>query len=110
LSKPKKLKGQVAALIIQTASQSCDAEGLTGGSADKKVNWPILIGSNRGEVAMKRRFGIVVRQHGAGERLNLAKESGLPAKRMPSNGRSLDARTDGTVNHAASLHRSSDRM
>jgi hypothetical protein len=78
LSKPKKLKGQVATVISQPASKSCNAERLARGSSDKKVNCPILICSNGGEVAMQRRLGIVVGQNGAREWLNLAEESWLP--------------------------------
>jgi hypothetical protein len=38
LSKPKKLKGEVATIIIQSSSESRNAEGLARGSSDKKVN------------------------------------------------------------------------
>jgi hypothetical protein len=81
----------LTALVIHSASKAGDAEALAGRSSDKKVNWAILIGSDRGEIAMQRRVGVMVCQDGAGERLNLAEGGGRPSERMPGTGRGLDA-------------------
>ena len=43
----------------------------------------------------------MVRQHGAGERLNLGQEGGFPAQRMPGAGRRLNAAAYRSVDHAA---------
>jgi hypothetical protein len=94
VSKPKIFEGQVATVIIQPASKSSDRERLAGGSSDKKVNWAIFIASDRGEIPVQGHIGIVVFQNGAGERLDLAERSGFPAKRVPSDGRGLDAGAD----------------
>jgi hypothetical protein len=37
-SKSKKLKGQVATVVIQSTSESGDGEGLTGGSAHENID------------------------------------------------------------------------
>jgi hypothetical protein len=61
VSKPKKLKDQVATVVIQSASQAGDAERLAGGSSDKKVNCCILICSYGGEIAVQWHAWIVMR-------------------------------------------------
>jgi hypothetical protein len=103
ISKPEKLERQVATVVSQSASKAGDAERLAGGASDKKVNWPIFVGSDRGEVAVKRNIGVMVRQHSARECLDLGEEGGLPSERMPGGGCGFDAGTDGAVPHAA-LH------
>ena len=79
MSKAAKLKGEVTTVIIQAASEACNAEGLAGSASDQKVNWLIFILRYGGEVAVQRHIGIVVRQHGARKRLNLAEKRWLPA-------------------------------
>jgi hypothetical protein len=100
VSQPKIFEGQVTAVIIQASSEARDAEGLAGGSSDQKVNWVILASLNGGEVAVKRNVGIVVRQHGAREGLDLAESHRTPAKRRPRNCRGLDAATHAQVSHS----------
>jgi hypothetical protein len=99
LSKFKKLKGEVATVVAQSASKSCNAEGLAWGSSDKKVNWSILISPYCGKITVARHVGIVMRQHGARKCLNLREECGLPAHMVPSGGGGLNAAADGSVPH-----------
>jgi hypothetical protein len=54
VSQPKILEGQVATVVAQSSAQSCDGEGLAGGSADQKVDWRVHAFADRREVAMKR--------------------------------------------------------
>jgi hypothetical protein len=110
ISKPKVFERQVAAVVSQSASKAGDAERLAGGSSDKKVNWPILIGSNGGEVAVKRGVRVMVLQHGARERFDFAERGSAPAKRMPRNRSGLDAGTDGEIPHPALRMSSSDMI
>ena len=100
VSQPKIFKRQVATVIAQAASEAGDGEGLARCSADQKVNWGVVPGFNRGEVAMQGNLGIVMLQDGARKRLDLGKERRAPSERMPSRRRRLDAGTDGAVNHA----------
>jgi hypothetical protein len=51
LSQREELKREVAARIVQSEALSRDAEGLAGGSANKKVNWSDMVGLDLGEVA-----------------------------------------------------------
>jgi hypothetical protein len=91
ISKPEVFEGQVATLVSQSASKAGDREGLAGRSSDKKVNWAILIGSDRGEIAVTGRVRIMVLEQGARERLDLAIRSGFPSERMPGDGCGLNA-------------------
>jgi hypothetical protein len=83
ISKAEVFKREVATLSCQSLSEAGDAEVLAGGASDKKVNWPIFVALDGGEVAVERRIGIVVRQHGARRGLDLAVGSRLPAERAP---------------------------
>ena len=83
LSQSKKFKREVAALSSHTRSESCDTEVLTGGSTDKKVNWPGLVCLDFREVAKVPRFWIVVSQHRARKLVNLGERHGLPSHRSP---------------------------
>jgi len=42
-SKLDESEGQVATRVSQSASESCDREGLAWGASDQKVNWAVLI-------------------------------------------------------------------
>jgi hypothetical protein len=91
LSKSAKLKGEVTTVVVQTASQSCDAKGLAGCAADEEVDLSIFVFLNGCEVAVQRHVWVSVFKHGARELLNLGKECGLPAHVMPRGSRSLNA-------------------
>lgn len=99
VSQPKIFERQVTAVVIQAAAAAGEAEGLAGGSADKKVNWPIVVGSNRREIAVARHVGIMVCQNGAGERLDFAERGRRPSERMPGDGCGFNARADGEIPH-----------
>jgi hypothetical protein len=99
LSQSAKLERKVTTVVVQTASQSCDAEGLAGCSADEEVDISILVFLNRCEVAVQRHVGIVVLKHSTGELFNLRKERSLPAHVMPSRSGGLDAAADRSVAH-----------
>ena len=53
-SQRQKFKREVAARIVQSEALSRDAEGLAGGSANKKVNWSDMVGLDFREVAKER--------------------------------------------------------
>lgn len=71
IKKSKKLERERTARSIHACSESGDAEILAGRSADKKVNCSIFVSANRGEIAVQRHVGVVVREHGARERFDL---------------------------------------
>jgi len=71
LSKSAKLKGEVTTFIIQSPSETGNAEGLAGGSANEEVDLAILVLLNGCEVAMQWDFRVVVFKHRARESLNL---------------------------------------
>jgi hypothetical protein len=100
-SQPKIFEGQVATVVRQSASEAGNAEGLAGRAADKKVNCVILPCFDRREIAVQRDVGVVVREHGAWEGIDLRQERRAPAKRMPSYASGLDAGADGAVFHTA---------
>jgi hypothetical protein len=91
LSKSAKLEGEVTTVVVQTASQSRDAEGLTGCAADEEVDLSIFVFLNGCEVAVQWHVGVSVLKHGARELLNLGKECSLPAHVMPCGSRGLNA-------------------
>jgi len=91
LSKSAKFERKVTTVVVQTASQSRDAEGLAGCAADEEVDVSIFVFLNGGEVAVQRHVGIVVLKHGARELLNLGKECRLPTHVMPRGGGGFDA-------------------
>jgi hypothetical protein len=71
LSQAKILEGQVTAPVCQSASKSCNREGLTGGASDKNVNcivYPVL---DRGEIAVQWHGRIMVFEHGPRKFLDL---------------------------------------
>jgi hypothetical protein len=79
LSKSAKLKGEVTTLVIQTASESGNAKGLAGCSANEEVDFSILVLRDGCEVAVQGYVGVMVFQHRARKRLDLAKKSRFPA-------------------------------
>jgi hypothetical protein len=91
LSKSAKFERKVTTVVFQAASQSCDAEGLAGCSADEEVDFSIFVFLNRCEVAVQWHVGIVVLKNGAGELFNLRKEGSLPTHVVPCGGGGLDA-------------------
>ena len=101
VSKSHELKGQVATVVVQSASEASNAEGLAGGASNEKVDLAILVPFDGGEVAVQRHAGIVVFEHGARERLDLGEGGGRPAERMPCKGCGFDAGADRDVSHLA---------
>jgi hypothetical protein len=99
LSKSAKLEGEVTTLVIQSASETGDAERLAGCAADEEVDFAILIFLNSREIAMQRDFRVVVFKDGAWKRLNLREERRLPAHVMPSGGGGLDAAAYRPISH-----------
>jgi hypothetical protein len=91
LSKSAKLKRKVTTVVVQTASQSCDAEGLAGCAADEEVDLSIFVFLNGCEVAVQWHVWVSVFKHGAWELFNLGKECGLPAHVVPRGGSGLNA-------------------
>jgi hypothetical protein len=107
ISKPEKLERQVATVVSQSASKAGDAERLAGGSSDKKVNWPIFVGSDRREVAVQRDLRIVMLEDGSRERFDLAESSSFPTEGMPCNRGGFYSRADAEIPHPTSPGRPS---
>lgn len=118
LSQREELKREVAARIVQAEALSCDAEGLAGGSANKKVNWSDMVGLDLCEVAEKggevlaglpavvifdRHGAEAVLQDGARELVDLAHAGAFPAQGLPCHARRFDpaAHTEVAEGHAA---------
>jgi hypothetical protein len=91
VSQPKIFEGQVATVVVQSAAETRDAERLTRCSSDQKVDWLVLAGLDRSEVAMKRGLRLVVGKDGAGEGLDLGDEGSAPAERLPCDRGGLNA-------------------
>ena len=102
MSKSAKLKGEVTTVVIQSTSETGNAEGLAGGSADEKVDFSILVFLNGGEVAVQRNFRITVLKDCAWERLNLREKRRLPTHVMPSGGGGFDAAAYRPISHVCS--------
>jgi hypothetical protein len=80
-------EGELASGIVESPAESCDAEGLAGGSSDQKVNCS-GVESPRfvlGDVAIVRHSWEPMREHAARERVDLAEADGSPAERLPRN-------------------------
>jgi hypothetical protein len=105
LSQPKILERQVAAVVVQPAAESGDAEGLAGGASDKESNRPILACADRREVAMKRNPRVSVLKDRPRERVDLGIEGRLEAVRGPRHRRGLDAAADAAETDHASPFR-----
>ena len=99
MSKSAKLKGEVTTVVVQTASQSGDAEGLTGCAPDEEVDLSIFVFLNGCEVAVQWHVRVAMLKHGARELLNLRKECSLPAHVMPCGGGGLNAAANRSVSH-----------
>ena len=102
-SKETKFERQVTTLVIHTFSESGDAERLAGSSADENIDSCILPRFDSGEIAVQWHARIMMLENGTRELVDLGKERGFPAERMPRNRCSLDAATYGPVNHASSF-------
>jgi hypothetical protein len=72
LSQTNKLKCEVAPLVGKSLAKSSDAEGLAGGSANKKLNWFIISFSYSGKIPMQGNIRKVIFKRGARERLDVA--------------------------------------
>jgi hypothetical protein len=90
------LQREIAAIIVESASQTGDGEGLAGGSSDKDVDgnrpsWVRLVSEDLREVAMIRHSGEAVVQNSGRKGVNLGEPRRLPAERVPSHRRRLYA-------------------
>ena len=82
MSQSAKLEGKVTTVVVQTASQSGNAEGLAGCAPNEEVDLSIFIFLNSREVAVQWHVWVSVFKHGARELFNLGKE--LPKDFPPS--------------------------
>ncbi|MNN78303.1 hypothetical protein D3C81_1948470 [compost metagenome] len=93
--------GEGAAGIGEAFAHAGHAECLAGRAADQHLGRLDLAGQNHGcqagHVAVVRRLGVVVGQHGAWERLDFGVPVGTPAQRVPCCGRSFNAAADASV-------------
>jgi hypothetical protein len=96
IGKEYELKGKVSPVIGQGLPVSGHAERLAWSATAEhvRVHYPRLI-LQQGEVAMARRVGVVVLQHGAGERFDLGERQRLPAQRLKGYAGGFDAGADG---------------
>jgi len=92
-------KGELTAIVIKSASESGDREGLAWSSSDEDVKWVVdiyilieIVSKRVTHVADVRNIGIVVGKNCARELLDLCKRDRDEAERMPSNCRRLDPR------------------
>jgi hypothetical protein len=95
--------GEGAAGVGQAFAHAGHAEGLAGRATDQHL-WRLDLagqhhGCQAGHVAVIRRIGVVVSQHGAGEWLNLGVPGRLPPDRLPGDGRSFNAAADTSVGY-----------
>jgi hypothetical protein len=95
LSDCKVGKHEAAPWVSEALSQSGDAEGLAGSSADKKVNCSKIPLLKFGHVPKVGNVRIVMFQHGRRERLDVTKGNGLPFQAVPSDRRRFDAGANG---------------
>ena len=104
----KKDEGQVTTRVSHSLSESCHAEGLTGGSATKKVNCAgcffeaVMLGYF-GHVSEVRDIGIMVFQDSRRESVYFRKPDRFPSERMPCHRRGFDSAAYGRVSHLAYL-------
>jgi hypothetical protein len=90
-------------MVGKTLSESCDGEGLAGGSADEDVDALRRVVDELGEVTMVGHLRVVMREDRAGERFDFSEPRRRPAEWVPSRGGGLDAGADGAVLHEATL-------
>lgn len=76
-------KHEVATRVIQSLSESGDAEGLAGSSSAEKIDLCIRPVLELCHVPVVLHIGVVVRKHGTGEWLNLRECRCFPAERRP---------------------------
>ncbi len=100
------LKSEVAPVIGQGLPVARHAEGLARCATAQQVSvhYPRLI-LQRSEIAVARRVRVVVLQHSAGERFDLAEGQWPPAKRLKSHRSGLNAGTDREVFHWSAVQR-----
>jgi hypothetical protein len=91
VSQPKIFEGQVTTVIVQSASETGDAERLARCASDQKVDWVIFSGLDRGEVAMERGLRVMVGEDRARERLDLRQEGRAPPEGLPRDRCGFDA-------------------
>ena len=95
------LEHELAAWIVQSLPESCDAEGLAGASSDHKVNcstiFPPIYFCH---VAQVGHVGVMVRQDGFGEWVDFRVCDGFPAEWFPGYCRGFDAAEQADVFHA----------
>jgi hypothetical protein len=99
VNKAKECEREVATRVIQSLSESGDAECLAWGSSDQKVDWLVLSSSDSCEVSMKWCGWVVVGENCAGKGFDLGEEGWLPPEVMPPGGGGFDAGADRSVNH-----------
>ena len=99
-SQSEKLQREVATRVIQSKPVASEGEGLARGSSHENINCSCGGGVDLREVAKVPHLRIAMRQDRARELVDLRVPGRAPAKRMPRDGRSLDARADGPVNHS----------
>ena len=101
----KKCKHEVPSRVFESSPQTGDAERLTGGSSDKKVNCFIGPLSELSHVPAIRDVRVMVRENGTWELLNLRKPCGRPTHVMPRYGSCFNAGADRDVLHRLPLCR-----
>jgi hypothetical protein len=80
---------QVPASIVERTAQPRDGKSGTWRPADEHVaRWRVF--DELQEVAVKGHVWEAMREHGARERFDLREADGLPAKRLPCDGRGLN--------------------
>jgi hypothetical protein len=94
LSDRKVREHEVSSRVFEALAETRDAEGLAGGSSDKKLNWFIRPLLEFGHIAEVRHVGVVVREHRRRERFDLAERHRLPAEWVPCDGCGFDAAAD----------------
>lgn len=104
ICQPHKVQHDVAAIVVQAFPQAGHAERLARCAADEQLDLLQQFlgpGLPLGDVAQIRDIRVVVRENGAGKRLNLAEGYRRPAERVPGHGGGFDAGADGEVFHSA---------
>jgi hypothetical protein len=102
ISKSKKDEGQVTTRVIQSSSKSCRGKGLAWGAPNEKIDScsiEYLAGVDLGHIAQVGRLGIVVGQHGRGERAYFRIPGGLPPKGLPGTRGSFYPTANASVYH-----------
>ena len=102
------VQGECAARIGQTLTATGDAEGLAGRAAYQDVGGVHRAGPDArrdaGHVAEVGHIGVVVIEHGVGERINLGKPRGFKAERLPGDAHGFDAAADAAIPQSKGVH------